>query len=108
MNSILLLLSVAGVVAVLARAVLAGVRLLFRGADSLLAGEVAAQRARRGDLTGVSDADRARREARVRRRGAVAELAVWIGLLAAPPLTPWPEGIYAAYALLWLFPRRRR
>jgi hypothetical protein len=108
MNTILILLSVAGLVAVLIRAVRAGMRLLSRGVDGFLAGEVAQQRALRGDLTGVADADRDRGAARAWRRRAAGELALWVALLAAPPLTPWPEGLYATYAVLWLLPRRRR
>jgi hypothetical protein len=80
---------------------------LTRGADALIAREVATTRAQRGDLTGLEEANFVRGEARRRRYVALGFLSFWAGLLVVPTLTPWPSLLYAAYSLLWLLPHRR-
>jgi hypothetical protein len=106
MNIVIALLAAAGIAAVVLRALSALFRALRGGVDSFLARDLAEVRARRGDLTGVSDAAEQRRAAHRYRMFALLSAAVWIGLLAVPPLTPWPAFLYAVYALLWLVPRR--
>jgi hypothetical protein len=107
MDSVLLVLSIVGIAAVLRHILSASSLLLRRGLDAYLAGQIAGVRANRGDLTGLSDAEGARAEARRLRRRAVFLMALWIALLVVPPLTPWPELLYASYTILWFVPRRR-
>jgi hypothetical protein len=107
MDTAVLILAVAGFAAVAVRMVGALVRVLTRGADALIARDVAAARAQRGDLTGLAEANLVRGAARRRRYVALGVLSIWAGLLLVPALTPWPTLLYAAYSLLWLLPPRR-
>lgn len=107
MRFVIFVLAFFGVLAVLARVLRAALKLLHRGVDTLVAGEVHDLRAQRGDLTGMADAARQRSIARRGRVLAVAMLSFWVGLLVAPPLTPWPAALYAVYSLLWIVPRIR-
>lgn len=107
MRFVLLILSIAGIAAILRHMLTASSKLLRRGLDAYLAGQIADVRANRGDLTGLSDAEGARAAARRQRRGALFLVAVWVALLVVPPLTPWPSLLYASYTILWFVPRRR-
>jgi hypothetical protein len=107
MDTAVLILAVAGFGAVAARMLFALLRVLTRGADALMARDVAAARAQRGDLTGLEEANVARGAARRGRYVALGLLSIWAGLLLVPALTPWPRLLYAAYSLLWLLPPRR-
>jgi hypothetical protein len=107
MRIALLILSIAGIAAVLRHLLTASSRLLRRGLDVFVASRVADVRAHHGDLTGLSNAQGARALARRERRGAITMVALWIALLAIPPLTSWPTLLYASYTLLWFVPRRR-
>ena len=106
MHTLLLILGILGFAAVITRAARTIFRLLHGGVDSLVAGEIARARARRGDVTGLGDALQDRTAARRRRRAALAAFVLWGGMLLLPPLTPWPLLLYAAYSLLWLLPHR--
>ena len=108
MRWLVLILAIMGALAVLIRIARALLRLLHRGVDAFLAQEVARVRAQRGDITGMSDAERMRSLARRRRLLAVAGLSFWVVLLVAPPLTPWPAALYALYSVLWFVPHERR
>ena len=108
MQIALLVLAVLGIAAVLRHLATALSRLLRRGLDAFVAAKVADVRAHHGDITGLTDATSARALARRERRNAIAVVGLWIGLLAAPPFTAWPELLYAAYNFLWLVPSRRR
>lgn len=103
--TILAAFGIAGVAVRLARAAL---RTLQRGVDAFVASEMARNRARRGDLTGLAEAEAWARSARHERLAAAGRAALWLALLVAPALTPWPRELYAACAVLWLVPRARR
>ncbi|MGH7474997.1 MAG: hypothetical protein ACRELD_01790 [Longimicrobiales bacterium] len=103
MNGAILILAVFGVLALLRHILRAVFVLARRGVDAFLAGEAADVRARRGDLTGLEDAERNAQRARRARVRASIGLAVWSALLVAPPFTEWTAEIYAACAMLWLF-----
>lgn len=108
MHTLLVLLGIAGFLAVATRAGWTAFRLLHGGADELLTRQLSRTRAQRGDLTGLQEAEAHRELARRRRRLALGALVLWGGLLLLPPLTPWPALLYALYALLWLVPPGRR
>ena len=107
MSTAITLLGAAGVLAVGLRLLRALFFALRGGVDAVVARDVAENRARRGDITGLGDAQVAVRQARRRRLAALGVASLWIGLLVVPVLTPWPGMLYAAYSLLWLLPRRR-
>ncbi|HSK19073.1 MAG TPA: hypothetical protein VK912_08030 [Longimicrobiales bacterium] len=108
MSTAIMLLAVAGVIAVLLRLLRSLFATLRGGVDVFLAHDVADTRAQRGDLTGVDDAKAAAAVARRRRLFALGTASLWIGLLIVPMLTPWPSLLYATYSLLWLLPRAPR
>lgn len=108
MGTAIMLLAAAGVIAVMLRLLRALFATLRGGVDAFIAHDVAETRGQRGDLTGVDDARAAAALARRRRLLALGAACMWIGLLVAPVLTPWPASLYAAYSLLWLIPRTPR
>jgi len=102
----LLVLAVLGFLAVARQAGRAALRLLTRGVEVYLATEVGQTHARRGDITAWKTAEVTRRSARRGRFGALAVFTLCVGMLAAPPFTPWTAALYAAYSPLWLLNRR--
>ncbi len=98
----LLILGVLGFAAVAWRFLWATFRLLQRGADSLIAGDVADRRADRGDITGMYEAAEVRSGSVRTRRRAAAFALLWFVLLVAPTLTATTELLYALYSPLWL------
>jgi hypothetical protein len=106
-DTILILLAIAGVAAAVWHLVRAAFGFLNHGAAGLWVGELGRTRARRGDVTGLQDAERDRRAAARRKNRAGVEAAGWLVVLVAPSLTPWARHIYAACALLWLIPALR-
>ncbi len=98
----LLILGVIGFAAVAWRLLWATLRLLHRGADSVMAGEVVGRRADRGDITGMQEAAAARSTSVRTRRRASAFALLWLVLLIAPTLTASTELLYALYSPLWL------
>lgn len=112
MDAVLTAVAIAGFAAVAIRFVRALFALLRLGAEAFVAGQTAATRARRGDVTGMTEAEgRARATRRARTRAAGALLA-WGLALAVPPATPWTRPLYVSYAgvwaVSWLWERRRR
>ncbi len=104
------LLTILGFVAVVWRVGRAAAHALGRTAERVTAGNAADTRARRGDLTGMAEADAWHRHAGRLRRWALWTCAFWLVLLVVPAYTAWTGPLYAAYALLWLLnvlPRRR-
>ncbi len=102
MRVVLLVFGVIGWAAVVWRLLWATLRLLHRGAESVLAGDIADRRAGRGDITGMQEAA-AERAVTVRtRRRAAAFVLLWLVLLIVPTLTTTPELLYALYSPLWL------
>ena len=106
MRTAVILLAIAGIAAILLRIVTAGFGVLRVGVDGYLAREMGNVRAQRGDITGLRESAESRALLRRRRFRATGVLLMWVGLLLVPPLTPWPQLLYAAYSLLWLLPRR--
>jgi hypothetical protein len=107
MNVVLLLLAIAGFLAAVRGIARAGLGLLVRGVEVVMADEATSIQARRGDLTGLGAADARSAAARRRRLTSIAAVAAWAAMLVVPPLTPWPTWLYAAWAVLWLLPARR-
>jgi hypothetical protein len=108
MSTAIMLLALAGVIAVVLRLLRALFASLRGGVAAFVARDVAETRAQRGDLTGLDEARAADAVARRRRFIALGAASMWIGLLVVPVLTPWPSLLYAAYSLLWILPRSTR
>ncbi|HEX7051998.1 MAG TPA: hypothetical protein VF188_17450 [Longimicrobiales bacterium] len=97
--------AILGIAAVAWRIVRAVFRAARQGVDAFLAGEVAKTRERRGDVTGMDDAEAHAARARRARWRALGAVVFWSAVLALPALLPTEAApIYAAYALLWLLP----
>ena len=107
MSFALVVLAIFGFLAVFRRSAGAFLHVLGRGVESFTATQETSIRERRGDLTGLREAEVRRQEARRARRGATARLAFWCALLIAPLLTPWTTPLYATLAMLWLLPSHR-
>lgn len=105
MNTLLLLAAVFGFGAIALGVARAAIGLVKRLAEGVLAGEVAGSRERRGDLTGMAEAERQSAGARRERLRLAIVMVAWTVLLVGPPFTPWPRQIYAAASVLWLLHR---
>lgn len=108
MDLIFFVLSVAGFLAALRRLALATFRLFKGGVEALVMREVASTRAEHGDVTGLLEARARKRATRGSRWRALAIVVFWAALLSAPLFTRTPVPIYAAYTILWWWPRGRR
>ena len=107
MTILLILLTIVGVLAVLLRL---GVAVYGSGKHTIewfVARQICQQRARRGDLSGLAEAEKIRNEAGRQQRRWALHAAVWVILLGFPMLVPAGMIAYPIYAFLWLLPRHR-
>lgn len=101
MTLILILLAIPGVLAVLLRL---GKALLRAGKFSLeryVARQIVDQRAGRGDLTGMEEAEQVRAVAAQKQVRFLGETLLWAGLLALPLVFPPAIFLYPFYAIFW-------
>ena len=108
MTIILILLAIPGVLAVLLRL---GSALLHAGKFSLeryVARQILDQRATRGDLSGMAEADKVRATAAGRQFRYIGESAMWAALLGLPLLFPPAVVLYPFYSIFWFVPRGGR
>src|SRR5262245_11974083 len=110
MRLLLLILAIAGFLAVARQLTRAVFILLKRSVDSFVLGEVAGERARRGDVTGVVEARAAKGERRRARFISLLAVIGWAALLALPLTTRATLPGFALYSIFWILPllRRRR
>ena len=107
MTILLILLAIPGVLAVLLRFGVALYGTSKHTIEWFVARQISHQRAERGDLSGLAEAEKIRNEAgRQQRRWGLHALA-WATLLAFPLLLPGAVIVYPLYAFLWLLPRHR-
>ncbi len=107
MTILLILLAIPGVLAVLLRLGVALFGTTKHTIEWYVARQISNQRAERGDLSGLSEAEKIRNEAaRQQRRWGLHALA-WTTLLALPLLIPGAVIVYPLYSVLWLMPRHR-
>lgn len=104
MDALLLFLSLLGGVALLVRFIRALLRLGLAAAEETAASGMAEVSARHGDITALSERQAASRAARAVRRQALLQAAAWLLLLLLPLVFGWAREVYAAAAILWLFP----
>jgi hypothetical protein len=108
MTIILILLAIPGALAVLLRL---GTALLHAGKYSLeryVARQIFDQRATRGDLSGMAEAEKVRVTAANKQMRFLGECAVWAALLGAPLLFPAAVVLYPIYSIFWFVPRRSK
>jgi|GEM_PF-497449 len=105
MNLIIYILAALGAIALLRRIYISAARAVRHGVYTIYAREIAANRERRGDLTGWEEARAWVDDARRGRREALISALLWCALLIGPiwaPIEALP--IYAFYPLIWLIP----
>src|SRR5262245_52913295 len=108
MRIFLLLLAIAGFLAVARQLTWATFVLVKRGVDAFVLREVAGDRARRGDVTGLVEAQAGRRDRRRSLFFALLAAFGWAALLALPLTIRASLQGYALYSLFWLLPLQRR
>jgi hypothetical protein len=107
MTFVLILLAIPGVLAVLLRL---GWALFGAGKHTVewfVARQISSQRAGRGDLTGLTEAEKIRAQAARQQRRYGLHALVWLLLLGLPLLIPGAVIVYPFYSVLWLLPGRR-
>jgi hypothetical protein len=107
MTILLILLAIPGVLAVLLRLGIALVGTTKHTMEWLVARQISNQRAERGDLSGLAEAEKVRNEAAREQRRWGLHAVVWTTLLAFPLLVPGAVIVYPFYSILWLLPRHR-
>ncbi|HET9438737.1 MAG TPA: hypothetical protein VFO52_01120 [Longimicrobiales bacterium] len=106
MTILLILLAIPGVLAVLLRL---GIALLQTGKHTMewyVARQISDQRAGRGDLSGLAEAEQVRAAAAREQRRYGLHALMWTLLLAFPLMVPGAVIVYPLYSVLWLLPRR--
>lgn len=104
MTFVLILLAIPGVLAVLLRL---GKALLQAGRYSIeryVAAQIVAQRAGRGDLSGMEEAETARAAAARNQMRYGAQTLVWAALLVLPAVFPPAVFVLPLYAIFWFVP----
>lgn len=107
MTILLILLAIPGVLAVLVRLVIALARASKYTAERYVARQVKDQRVERGDLSGLSEAEKIRSAAARQQTRFIAESLGWLMLLGLPMLVPAAVILYPFYSIFWLLPRPR-
>jgi hypothetical protein len=101
----LLILAAVGFAAVVRRLLWSIFRAARHGAYVLYAREIAATRARRGDLTGLEEAREWAVRARRERLRALGEASLWLALLIIPlSFMSRPLPAFWIYSAIWLIP----
>ena len=101
MQTLIVLLAIAGVAAIIRGLARTALRLGLVAAEETTASGLAEVSARRGDITGLSERRAAARAARGRRRRDLLLTLLWILWLVVPPILGWAPAAYALAAPLW-------
>lgn len=101
MQTLILVLAIAGAAAILRGLARTALRLGLRAAEETAAAGLADVSARRGDLTALAERQEAAREARRHRRRDLLLSLLWLSWLIVPPLVGWTAPAYALAAPLW-------
>lgn len=105
MTIILIILAIPGVLAVMLRLGAALVQTARYSLERYVARQMLDQRAHRGDLSGMAEADKVRGTAASRQMRFLGEAAMWAALLGVPLLFPLAVILYPFYAIFWFVPR---
>lgn len=101
MTFILILLAIPGVLAVLLRLGKATLRTAKYSLERHVARQILDQRAGRGDLTGMEEANKVRGVAATNQMRYLGEALLWAALLALPLIFPPAIVLYPFYSILW-------
>jgi hypothetical protein len=104
MTIILILLAIPGVLAVLLRLGIAVLGATKHTIEWFVARQITAQRAERGDLSGLAEAMKIRAAAARQQRRYGLHVLTWSVLLALPVFVPAAVIVYPFYSLFWLLP----
>ena len=107
MTFVLILLAIPGVLAVLLRLFIALFAASKHTVERYVAKQIKDQRAGRGDLSGLAEAEKIRAEAARKQTRWILHALAWAILLAFPLLVPGAVIVYPFYSLLWLLPSSR-
>ena len=108
MTLVLILLAIPGVAAVMLRLFTALMRAARYSLERYVARQIVQQRANRGDLSGMAEANKVRSAAASKQMRFVGETLVWGALLAMPLLFPPAIILYPFYSIFWFAPRRSK
>jgi len=108
MTLLLILLAIPGVAAVMLRLFMALMRAGRYSLERYVARQIVEQRANRGDLSGLAEANKVRSEAANKQMRFLGETLVWGALLGAPLLFPPAVFLYPLYSIFWFIPRRSK
>jgi hypothetical protein len=101
MTVLLILAAIPGVLAVMLRLSRALTKAVKFSLERFVARQIVQQRAERGDLTGMEEADRLRVVAARQQMRHVGMTLVWIALLALPLVFPPAIVLYPFYSIFW-------
>jgi hypothetical protein len=104
MTIVLILLAIPGVLAVLLRLVMSLINATKHSIERYVAKQIKDQRAERGDLSGLAEAEKVRAAAARKQTRWIVESLGWTMLLALPLLFPFAVFLYPFYAVFWLLP----
>ena len=105
MTILLILLAIPGVLAVLLRLGTALLQTAKYSIERYVARQILDQRATRGDLSGMAEADKLRGEAAAKQMRFLMETAMWTALIGLPLLFPPAVIVYPLYSIFWFVPR---
>lgn len=105
MTLFLILLAIPGVAAVMLRLFKALMRAARYSLERYVARQIVQQRANRGDLSGMAEANKVRAAAAGKQMRFVGETLMWSALLGAPLLFPPAILLYPLYSIFWFVPR---
>jgi hypothetical protein len=106
MTLVLILLAIPGVLAVLLRLGASLFKATKYSIERYVARQIVDQRAGRGDLTGMTEAENVRAAAARNQQRFVIETLMWIALLGLPLMFPAAVLLYPFYSIFWLLPKR--
>ena len=104
MTFVLILLAIPGVLAVLLRLFVALIGATKHTIERYVARQIKHQRAERGDLSGLAEAEKIRSAAARKQMRWVGEALGWILLLGLPLMFPIAVVLYPFYSVFWLLP----
>lgn len=107
MTFLLAVIALPGIAAVLLRWSRAAFVTARHIIERFVAGQIADTRAKRGDISGMSEAEAIRQQSRAAAQRALWHLLFWSALLVFPLFLPIAWIVYVLYGLLWFVPARR-
>lgn len=108
MTFLLILLAIPGAAAVAMRLFMSLLRAGRYSIERYVARQIVDQRATRGDLSGMAEADKVRGEAARQQMRFVGETLLWAGLLGLPLVFAPAILLYPLYSIFWFVPRGGR